>query len=413
MLDFIKKSTWSLLSVAVKTVSSILINKVVAIQYGTSGISLFAHFQNLISLVTQIPNDGVNRGIIKFWSGEELNVTEKNKMFFTGLLMNLIILSISIVTLYLFKQYFFRDFNFTIGGLELLILISSISIYIVHLYLLSLILSFQKIKIYSIINGISSIIVVIVIVIVAYGNVLKFVLFGYLIAQSMGIVFTISYCLRKKFLRFSYTKIHKNAFRRLGEFVLMALSVLLFGKLTDFIVRDYAIQSFGLHQTGLWQSIVKISDGYLMLFINTVGIVYYPQVSALILHRNRLKIYLRDVLKIVIIITVLGFSLIYYAREPLVILLYNTEFLPAIDLMPMQLLGDFFCIIAYFLTYIISAQSRTRVFISLQAGSAVLYMLLIYVLSQYSGIYGIPTAHAIRYCILVLILIFLNKRIIF
>ena len=170
-------------------------------------------------------------------------------------------------------------------------------------------------------------------------------------------------------------------FRKLGEFVLMALSVLLFGKITDFIIRDYAIQHFGLHQTGLWQSIVKISDGYMMLFINTVGIVYYPQISALILNTDRLRQYLRDVLKIVIIVSVTGLILIYVARMPVLTLLYNKEFIPAGDLMPMQFIGDFFCIISYLLTYIISAQARTRTFIVLQAVSTVFYIFLVYIFS--------------------------------
>lgn len=413
MLDFIKKSTWSILSVAVKSVSSILVSKIIAVQYGTAGISLLAHFQNLISLTTQIPNDGVNRGIIKYWSGKELSKIEKSKILFTGFIMNLSILFFSLFILFFLRQYFFRDFNFIIKAPELIILVIAISIYIIHLFLLSIILSFQKIKIYSIINALTSIIVVVVTAIIAHGNVLKIALYAYLITQSTGIFFTIVYSVRNKLIRFSYTGIQRKTIGRLGEFVLMAVSVLVFGKLTDFIVRDYAIQSFGLHQTGLWQSIVKISDGYLMLFINTVGIVYYPQVSALLLDSNRLRSYLRDVLKIVIPVTVIGLSIVYLAREPIVTLLFNSEFLPAVELMPMQIIGDFFCILAYLLTYIISAQSRTRIFISLQAGSALLYVSLIYILTQYSGIQGIPLAHAIRYGILVLILIILNKRIIF
>jgi len=413
MLDFIRKSTWSFLSVAIKSASSIIINKIIAVQYGTAGISLLAHFQNLISLITQIPNDGVNRGIIKYWSGKELGNIEKNKILFMGFIMNLIILFISLIILFFLKQYFFRDFNFIIKVPELIVLIIAISIYIIHLFILSVILSFQKIKIYSVINAITSIIVVVATAITAQGNVLKITLYAYLIAQSAGIFFTIAYSIRNKLIRFSYTGNQRKTISRLGEFVLMAISVLVFGKLTDFIVRDYAIQSFGLNQTGLWQSVVKISDGYLMLFINTVGIVYYPQVSALLLNSNKLRYYLHDVLKITVPVTLIGLSIIYFAREPIIIILFNSEFLPAADLVPMQLIGDFFCILAYLLTYIISAQSRTRVFISLQAGSAVLYVLLIYILTHYSGIQGIPQAHAIRYSILVLILIFLNKRILF
>ncbi|MBR9999841.1 MAG: hypothetical protein KFF73_12770, partial [Cyclobacteriaceae bacterium] len=177
--------------------------------------------------------------------------------------------------------------------------------------------------------------------------------------------------------------------------------------------RDYAIQHFGLHLTGLWQSVVRISDSYMMLFINTVGIVYYPQVSALIFDPEQLRKYLKDVLKIVLVVSIIGLSLIYLFREPVLILLFDRNFIPAETLMPYQLIGDFFCFLSYLLTYIISAQARTRTFIILQAGSAILYFGLVLLFSYYFGIAGIPAAHAARYGLLFLILIFLNKRILF
>jgi PST family polysaccharide transporter len=229
----------------------------------------------------------------------------------------------------------------------------------------------------------------------------------------MAVVFSLVYGFMKGILLPLTSRLSMKDYGKLGEFILMALSILFFGKVTDFIIRDYAIQSFGMLHTGLWQSIVKLSDGYMMLFINTVGIVYYPQVSSLILNTDHLRQYLRDVLKIVIIISAIGLVLIYILREPLLILLYNREFVPAGDLMPLQFVGDFFCIIAYLLTYIISAQARTRTFIILQAASAVFYLFLVYLLSSSLGIAGIPAAHAVRYFVLAIILIILNKRIIF
>jgi O-antigen/teichoic acid export membrane protein len=413
MIDFLKKSTWSFSSIVIKSICALAVNKMIAVYFGTVGITIFAHFQNLISLITQVPNDGVNRGIIKYWSGNELNQNEKYKLFKAGFILNIIILVITLILIYVFRGYVLRDFDFNFNVLTLILFLTGILLYIIHLFLLSVILSYQKIKIYALINAIASIVVVLAILVISGTKNLYYTLITFILAQAAASVLSFIYCLNKMYIKPVKERMAAQDFRKLGEFVLMALSVLLFGKITDFIIRDYAIQHFGLHQTGLWQSIVKISDGYMMLFINTVGIVYYPQISALILNTDRLRQYLRDVLKIVIIVSVTGLILIYVGRIPVLTLLYNKEFIPAGDLMPMQFIGDFFCIISYLLTYIISAQARTRTFIILQAVSTVFYIFLVYIFSTYSGIEGIPIAHAIRYLILAIILIILNKRIIF
>ena len=413
MIDFLKKSTWSFSSIIIKSLCAIATNKLFAIYFGTTGITLFAHFQNLISLITQVPNDGINRGIIKYWSGNQLNQNEKQKLFKAGFFLNILILVLTLSLIYAFRGYFLRDFGFNFSTPVFILLIVGILLFIIHLFLLSIILSFQKIKIYAMINAAGSIIIVLAVLAVAGRWNLNYTLITFLLAQSTACLFSLLYCLHKRYIKPIKERISKEDFKRLGEFVLMALSVLIFGKVTDFIIRDYAIQSFGMHHTGLWQSVVKISDGYMMLFINTVGIVYYPQISSMILNTEHLRQYLRDVLKIVIVISASGLILIYVARVPVLTLLYNSEFVPAGDLMPMQIVGDFFCIISYLLTYIISAQARTRTFIILQAASAIFYVLLVFGLSSNLGIEGIPVAHAIRYSVFAIILIFLNKRIIF
>jgi len=412
MIDFLKKSTWSFSSIMIKSFCSLATNKLFAIYFGTTGITLIAHFQNLISLITQVPNDGINRGIIKYWSSSDISQIQKQKYFIAGFIMNLMVLGLTLVLLFFFRGYFFRDFNFNFSLPVLILLIMGISLYIVHLFFLSIILSFQKIKIYALINALGSIIVVFAVWLVASRFSLEYTLLSFILAQSLASILSLLYCFHKKFILPVKERISKEDFKQLGAFVLMALSILIFGKANDFIIRDYAIQTFGMHQTGLWQSVVKLSDGYMMLFINTVGIVYYPQVSSMILSTGHLRQYLRDVMKIVIVISVTGLILIYIIRTPVLTLLYNPDFIPAGDLMPMQFVGDFFCIISYLLTYIISAQARTRTFIILQGVSAFFYIGLVFLLTSTLGIKGIPVAHAIRYSVLAVILIILNKRII-
>ena len=414
MFDFLKKSTWSFVSVVVRAISVLLVNKIFAVQFGTGGITLLAHFQNLTGIITQLPNDGVNRGIIRYWSGNELGKEEKQRLFIAGFIFNLILFLASAVIILSFSEYFFRDFDIpSRNSSYFLLFFLGLFLFLVHLFLLAIILSFQQVRIYAIINMFTALIILGVIFLISNNISLVYTLLAYIFSQAAGLLFSLGYIIRKKYLKIRKASLPPEGFNKLGDFVLMALSVVVFGKLTDFFVRDYAIQHFGLHTTGLWQSVVKISDSYMMLFINTVGIVYYPQVSSLVFDPEKLRGYLLDVVRIVLVVSIVGLSLIYLFREPVLILLFNRDFLPAEVLMPFQLTGDFFCFLSYLLTYIISAQARTGIFVILQAGSAVLYIGLVLIFSDLYGIEGIPAAHAVRYGLLLVFLIFLNKRIIF
>lgn len=414
MYDFLKKSLWSFSSVILRSLSTLLVNKIFAVQYGTTGITLLAHFQNLVSIITQIPNDGVNRGMIKYWSGNELSLNQKHRLFSAGFLFNVILFLILTTSMLFSQQYFFRDFQISLkDSTFFLLFFTGIFLFLIHLFLLSILLSFQKIKVYSMLNMITSVILLVVIYLISIDNPLLYALLAFILAQASGLLFSLYYVIRHGYIKLKKASLPPEGFNRLGEFVLMALSVMIFGKLTDFIIRDYAIQQFGFHLTGLWQSVVKISDSYMMLFINTVGIVYYPQVSALIFDSEQLRIYLKDVLRIVLVVSLVGLSLVYLFRETVLVILFDQDFIPAEELMPFQLIGDFFCFLAYLLTYIISAQARTLTFILLEAASALIYIGLVLLFSSFYGIEGIPMAHAARYGMLLIILIILNKRILF
>ncbi len=414
MSHFLGKSTWSFSSVMAKVISGIFINKIFAMQFGTTGITLLAHFQNLIGLVTQIPNDGVNRGIIRYWSGKSMNNTEKNQLLMTAFWLNLILFIISICGILLFHDYIFKFFNSKLtAGASGWIMAAAILAYILNLFLLSVILSFQYIRQYAILNIIGAAITMFAVFAGIKSHNLNIALLSFLSGVAANFVFTGYYVARYRLIKPVSAAISGDSVKKLGEFILMAVSVLACGKFVEFYVRSLAIGDFGMRLTGLWQAVAKMSDGYTMVFINTVGVVYYPQISSLILDPDQLRTYLKDVFRIVTVITMIGLFLVFFFRYPLLTLLYNQSFKAAAGLMPLQLIGDFFCILSYLLTYIISAQARTTTFIILQATSAFFYILLIHLMIPYLHIMAFPSAHAVRYVLYFIILITLNRRILF
>ena len=170
---------------------------------------------------------------------------------------------------------------------------------------------------------------------------------------------------------------------------------------------------YGLDHTGLWQAVVKISDTYIELFIATIGSVYYRKVRSLIFDSYQLRKYLKDMLAVVIPVSIVGLALLYFFRDTAIDLVYSPEFKQARHLFKFQLTGDFFSIISYMLTYVIIAQARISLLVLLQGGSAIMYIALVVLLSQWHSIEAIPMAHAIRFGLFLMVLIVLNKRMLF
>ena len=152
--QFFKSSRWSFLAVVFRALGGLTINKLFAVFFGTNGITLLSHFQNLTSLFTLLPSEGVNRAIMKHWSDPKTNESNKQKIWQTGFWMtNVIFLSVFCVLYFWWKDYFFSRF------IEYYSIERFLSIFLPAIFLMlltgllnSVILSFRDVKGYALVS---------------------------------------------------------------------------------------------------------------------------------------------------------------------------------------------------------------------------------------------------------------------
>jgi PST family polysaccharide transporter len=415
-MQFIKSSFWSVLAVGIKSISSLIINKLIANYYGATGIALLAHFQNFIGIFLAIPGDGLNMGVIKYLADKNITMEEYRKIFSAGLILNFIYFIIAIAGLLVFQSYFIHIFagNWE-SGYWFIIVAVSIILQLINYFFLAVILSSQKIKIYAILNIISNVGSCLLIYFVANGENLPSTLLAVATGPAVFFFASIYFAVKNKNLKFITTDIRKDLrnFRLLGQFIVMAASTMIFGKLVDFIIRQYAIDTYGLNLTGLWQAVVKLSDLYSAAFVAIVGTVYYPRISYLINHEEELRKYVKTVLFICTPIIFIGLLAVFFFKEEFLFLFFQSDFTKAAYLVDFQLLGDVFKLTSFLLSYLIFAQARTVMYISSQAASAIIYIGLLFFCSNYWGLEGLPIAHAIRYVLYLLFLGLLYRKILF
>jgi O-antigen/teichoic acid export membrane protein len=395
--SFLNKSAWSFASVAFRLLGSVATNKLFALYFGTAGLSILAHFQNLIAMLMHVPHDGVNRGLIKYLADKELEESQRQRYLATALMFNGGLFVTVFITLTGFDELFFSEFRFYLSSTAFYLLFFLASLlFLFNLFLQSVVLAGQQVRAYALFNMAGVLTMLLLLYAVIGSWKIDYALFAFLFGQSASLAFYSFYVFRKGYVKIHGLLFSGLHFKQLMQFVLMAGSVLAFGKLLDFLVRDEIIELYGLQQTGLWQSVVRVSDLYTMLFIATVGAVYYPQLSARANDPLRLKKYFWEVFRLTAPATALGLLTVYLTKDYVLSTLFSAEFVEAQTLFPYQLLGDWFLLMAYLLVYILSVQTKTTTFVISQAFSAFLYVLILSILLSESGIEVLPQAHAFR-----------------
>lgn len=397
-------------AVAVKTVTILVLNKMIAIYSGPGGITLFAHLQNLLAIVNQLPNDGINKGFIKLYH----DTAEAERIRFLGqvLVINTLLLMLLLLVIVLFPDFFWKNFQPVLSQNFIYIFFVSAIGMIWYYTFLSYFQAIKKFGTYSIIVAITSILILLISSSVIYFQGFNSFVLTYLILQIVGFLVALFFFNRKGNYKYLVppVSIDNTKLAPLSEYVLMAFSVLIFTFLTDFFVRNYAIDRFGITDTGYWQAVVRFSDYYKAFFISIVGAVFYAEVSARINEKNFIVAYLKKILQLIIPLLAAGLLLIYFLRNIILSILYNNNFLPAAEFFSYQLAGDFLALIAYLFIYILMAEKRTGAFILVQALSTTFYLILLFFMVDIYYLEGFVIAHFYRNIFFLLVVVFINRR---
>lgn len=414
--NFLKSSSWSFTAVAFRAIGGLTINKLFSIYLGPAGLTLLSHFQNLTSLFTLVPSEGVNRGIMKYWSDPKLSEAEKKEVFQSGIWVTLTIYLLTFLGLYVWQgDFFFNRFIQDLSASRFLtIFIPAVLLMLLSGYLNSVILALRRVRAYAIINIIGLILLVGAVYLgIQSGNqdqaLLSFAL-GYGLMFFCALVYLLA---NQKTYRLSVGKPNKRALGRIFKFLAMAVSAIIFGRFLDFMVRDYVIDLYGLERTGYWQAVAKMSTSYLLVFTGTVGVVYYPKMASLIHEHGELKSYVLRVMGFVCFVSVIALGIYWLNKEFVLKLFFANGFEKGAYLVKYQVVGDFFSILSYLLAYLLSARVETIKYIFAQLFSALIYVVLITVLIDHFELEALTIAYMFRYVGFFFLLLWLNRRSLF
>jgi len=398
-----------------RTVSALIINKLVALQFGPNGITLLSHFQNLITIATTVPNDGINRGLITYLAGKETKDGNYGSYFAAGLWWQLVVLTVMIGLFFTQSNFFLKAFlqdGFTSGWL--FFFFAGLFLLLLSNFFQAILIARQALTWYTGLVTIWSLGSAGLIWLLLKQYALSNLLLLYLVTQGIAavaggmLIWIKGWC-----PRISKRIISQRAVRDIGKFIIMALTLVVCSNLVNFYVRELMIRRFDLYQTGLWQAAVKISDNYTMVFTSLIGLVYYPKIATLITQPKAFRTFVRRIFFSLVPLVALGLLLFYVLRRWFILLLFDEGFLPVTYLLDYQVLGDFFKMSAWILSYIILAQGRVAFNILIQVIGAVLYLVLLFWCLDTFGLEGVTVAHCASFGLFFLFNIIYFRKLIF
>ncbi|UPL50658.1 hypothetical protein [Hymenobacter sublimis] len=396
---FLRGSLGSGVAVGARTAGALVLNKLLAVYGGPGGLTLLAHFQNLMALFTTLPNDGVHVGVVKYLAPLRAGSGRYRAWLGAGLVLNVAALAVAALALLLapgpLVAVFGRGLGWVAGLLAGLALLTG------HALVVSVLLAAGRLRAYVGLTVLLSLLgPAVVALVLAGGGSIPAALLAYLLAQGATLGPALLVARRAGLLPSLRGRISRAGLRALGRFLLMALSVLLFSKAVDFSLRQVLIRQFGLGPTDLWQAVAKLSDNYTMVFSALMSSVYYPRLAALSGRPTERRRLVRTVLALLAPGLALGLGALWLLRGGLLAVLFEARFVEANFLLAPQLLSDWLKFLTWVLLFLLTAQARVGQYVAVQAVSALVLAVLLALLLPTYGLLGAPLAQAARYGLL-------------
>lgn len=385
-------------AVLARTAGALLLNKLLAVYGGPGGLTLLAHFQNLMALFTTLPNEGVHVGMVKYLAPLRAGSGRYRAWLGAGLLLNVVALGLSMALVLLVPGPLVGVFGRGVGwsllfGLGLGLLIG-------HALVVTVLLAAGRLGAYvGLTVLLSALGPLAVAAVLLTGGSVPDALLAYLVAQGLTLGPALWVAARAGLLPRLGGAASRPALRGLGRFLLMALSVLLFSKMVDFSLRELLIRQFGLAATDLWQAVAKLSDNYTMVFSALMGSVYYPRLAALSARPREQGRFVRLVLLGLAPVLALGLGGLWLLRGWLLPLLFEPRFGAAEFLLAPQLLADWAKFLTWTLLFLLTARARVGQYVAVQAASALVLAGLLAALLPRYGLLGASLAQAARYAL--------------
>lgn len=374
-MKLLSTTVFSGITAFVKISAGFVATKVISSFSGPAGVALVGSLTNFMAVVLSLANGSVTSGVVKY-TAEFKNDRRKSKILYdTSVFVSLVCSALVFLGLILFAEHWSRSIFHSTEFVSVIYLLGGgIVFYSLNTILLAFLNGLGYIKKFTIINGISSVITLLLTIILIYYYNISGALYALVIAQ-FAVFFVAVLLVWKRIFKNISSSIFKPDFKtvkNLSHFTVMAVVSSSAMPLAQIVIRNFITKEIDLNSAGIWQGLIRISDGYLLMINITLGTYFLPKLSSLN-GKNELRKEILDGLKFLAPLFFVMCASIYFARTNIIEILYTKDFSAMESLFFWQLAGDFFKVLSWVFSYLMISKVMTRTFIFTEILSAVLY----------------------------------------
>lgn len=205
----------------------------------------------------------------------------------------------------------------------------------------------------------------------------------------------------------SFFRISKSLLK-LG-IALMGASLMTTG--TQMIVRIIITRKLGIESAGYFQAAWSISMMYLMFVLNSMAVEYFPRLSANIQNHEYSNSIINEQAKVVLLLASPVILLMIFCSPWVIRLLYTSDFGDTVSILRWQLLGDFFKVASWPLSFILPAKGKSSLFFFIECVWMITYLVIIWYGIPYWGIQSTGIAFFCAYVLYLFMNLFIANKI--
>jgi PST family polysaccharide transporter len=411
-MTLIKTSLLNGIAVAIKMLTLLGLNKILAIYVGPSGYAALGQFQNAVQMITTFASGAINTGVTKYTAEYYDDEERQHAVWRTAGTIALIGSLSTAVLVIIFSQnlagWFLKDDTM---GSVFIWFAATLVLFVFNTLLLAILNGKKEIQRYVIANIAGSLFALAVTSVMAWQLGLYGALVALAVYQSLTFFVTLQLTYKAPWFKLRYLvgSIDKQSAKNLGKFTAMALTSAACVPVSHILIRNYLGETLGWDAAGYWEAMWRLSSAYLMLVTTTLSVYYLPKLSEL-KDSNAIKREIIQGYKIILPVAAVCGLVIYLLRNFIIHVLFTKDFAPMEVLFAWQMIGDTLKIGSWILAYLMLGKAMVKLFIASEVIFSVMFYGLTVFFVKNMGLEGVALAHGINYLIYwVLMAVFILK----
>ena len=273
---------------------------------------------------------------------------------------------------------------------------------------------FNEYKKYVKVNIISSIVGLVFTIVLIYFANLRGALISAVTYQSIIFFVSLYFVSKCKWFKKEYLfgKFKSHVALNLMHFSLMTIVSALIVPFSQIYIRNHIAKTISFDAAGIWEGINRMSGIYLMIITSSLAIYYLPKISSL-KKISEIRLEILNVYKFLTPIVLIAVTLIFLFKYYIILIVFTKDFLEMQYLFSYQLVGDFFKMMSWVLSFIMIAKAQTKLFVFSELFFASTFVLLVILCISEFELIGVSIAHMINYILYFIFLVIVYRNLLF